>query len=329
MYHDDDYLDGFSAMFGDGRVVFPKRNLPLGAVTVDILNLDEEVLRRLQSASWTLRDEMLAFLSGDYYVTQAGLMNDALKEFFSLLREFPVYRELEWKRMPSMTMLRTNHETRERMQTEGTEEYTETQTWLSHLNDLVPTVKAFRQRTERLLEENFSDITDRTPSGYAKRLSEYYTHVGFEYLFASDALDDEDLHGEEFERQRTEYREVLEREYFPTHFPIAVTYRALSHPKNDGAYLLAEEIFFHDLGSFLALDLMRGFMAGHLPRRCDHCGRWFLLESGYDIRYCENPAPGEAGKTCRQVGAHRKEVRLNGTDEIRAEYMRVSNRLKG
>ena len=29
------------------------------------------------------------------------------------------------------------------------------------------------------------------------------------------------------------------------------------------------------------------------------------------------------------MGAHRKEVRLNGTDEIRAEYMRVSNRLKG
>ena len=44
MYHVDDYLDGFSAMFGDGRVVFPKRNLPLGAVTVDILNLDEAVL---------------------------------------------------------------------------------------------------------------------------------------------------------------------------------------------------------------------------------------------------------------------------------------------
>ena len=52
------------------------------------------------------------------------------------------------------------------------------------------------------------------------------------------------------------------------------------------------------------------------------------MESGYDIRYCENPAPGKPDKTCRQVGAHRKEAHLNGTDEIRAEYSRIANRLK-
>ena len=45
--------------------------------------------------------------------------------------------------------------------------------------------------------------------------------------------------------------------------------------------------------------------------------------------YCENLAPGEPGKPCRQVGAHRKETKLNGTDEIRKEYARVANRLKG
>ncbi len=51
--------------------------------------------------------------------------------------------------------------------------------------------------------------------------------------------------------------------------------------------------------------------------------------NGYDTRYCENPAPEEPDKTCRQVGAHRKETRLNGTVEIREEYTRVTNRLKG
>ena len=51
--------------------------------------------------------------------------------------------------------------------------------------------------------------------------------------------------------------------------------------------------------------------------------------SEFDIRYCEGPAPGEPDKTCRQMGAHRKEARLNSTDKIREEYRRVSNRLKG
>ena len=47
------------------------------------------------------------------------------------------------------------------------------------------------------------------------------------------------------------------------------------------------------------------------------------------VLYCENPAPEESDKTCRQVGAHRKEIRLNGSVEISSEYKRVTNWLKG
>ena len=329
MYHAYDFIDGFSALFGDGSVVFPKRSLPLGAVTVDVLNLDDALLTKLHSAALSLHNEVGAFLSDDYDAAQEAFANSALQDFFSLLTQFPVYRELEINHIPSFELLRSYPDARERMRTKGTEEYTQTRTWLFHLLALVPTIRAFRQKAEKLLDEHFSDVTERTASGYAKRLSEYFTHVGFEYLLASDALEQEDLTGESFERMRKDYRTELEREYFPSHIPIAVTYRTLPHPKSDGDFMLAEEVYFRDVGTFLSLDLMRGFMAGHLPRRCAHCGRWFLLESGYDIRYCEGLAPGEPDKTCRQVGAHRKEARLNSTDKIREEYRRVSNRLKG
>ena len=329
MYHSYDFIDGFSALFGDGSVVFPKRSLPLGAVTVDVLNLDDALLSKLHSAALTLHTEVAAFLSDDYDAAQEAFANNALQEFFSLLTQFPVYRELEMNRIPSFELLRSYPDARERMRTKGTEEYMQTRTWLLHLHALVPTIRAFRQRAEKLLDENFSDVTERTASGYAKRLSEYFKHVGFEYLLASDALEQEDLTDEAFDRMRKDYRTELERAYFPSHIPIAVTYRTLPHPKRDGDFMLAEEVYFRDVGAFLSLDLMRAFMAGHLPRRCAHCGRWFLLESGYDIRYCDNPAPGEPDKTCRQVGAHRKEARLNSTDKIREEYRRVSNRLKG
>lgn len=329
MFHAYDFIDGFSALFGDGSVVFSKRSLPLGAATVDVLNLDDARLSKLHASALTLHNEVAAFLSADYDAAQEAFANSALQEFFSLLTQFPVYRELEMNRIPSFDILRSYPDARERMRIKGTEEYTQTRTWLMHLHELVPTIRAFRQRAEKLLDENFSDVTERTSSGYAKRLSNYFTHVGFEYLFASDALEQEELQDEAFEQMRKDYRKELEREYFPSHIPIAVTYRSLPHPKNDGDFLLAEKVFFRDIGTFLSLDLMRGFMAGHLPRRCAHCGRFFLLESGYDIRYCENSAPGEPDKTCRQVGAHRREARLNSTDKIREEYRRVSNRLKG
>ena len=39
-------------------------------------------------------------------------------------------------------------------------------------------------------------------------------------------------------------------------------------------------------------------------------------------------APGEASKTCRQVGAHRKEKEKIGSDFVRREYSKLYNRLK-
>lgn len=42
-------------------------------------------------------------------------------------------------------------------------------------------------------------------------------------------------------------------------------------------------------------------------RRKD-CGRYFLLTSGHNTRYRNNIASGEINRTCRKMGAHRKEV---------------------
>ena len=329
MYHAYDLLDGFQALFGDGRVVFPNRSLPLGASVVDVLNLSEDDLTRLDTAALSLRFDVLAYLGGDYDATQAGLTNEALASFFSRLSEYPVYRELEQKHRPSISFLRSHSEIRERMRTPGTDEYAVTQAWLERLRSLVSSIREFRKKAEKMLEQGFTKVTERNASGYAKCLSAYYAHAEIQARYLSDALDQTDPEDSDYLRQREDYQRDFAREFFPTLYPIEVAFRTIPHPEKEGVFLLAEEVFFRELNTFLSLDLMRGFAAGHLPRRCEHCGRWFLLENGYDTRYCENPAPEEPDKTCRQVGAHRKETRLNGTAEIRKEYTRVTNRLKG
>ena len=159
LYHTYDFIDGFSALFGDGSVVFPKRSLPLGSVTVDVLNLDEALLTNLHSAALSLHNEVGAFLSDDYDAAQEAFANSALQDFFSLLTQFPLYGELELKRTPSFELLRSYPDARERMRTKGTEEYMQTRTWLFHLLALVPTIRAFRQRAEKLLDEYLSDVT--------------------------------------------------------------------------------------------------------------------------------------------------------------------------
>ena len=72
----------------------------------------------------------------------------------------------------------------------------------------------------------------------------------------------------------------------------------------------------------------RCMAAGNIPRRCHNCGRWFLLVGAYDTVYCRRTAPGETKRTCRQVGAHRKERERNGREFACREYARAYNRLK-
>ena len=48
----------------------------------------------------------------------------------------------------------------------------------------------------------------------------------------------------------------------------------------------------------------------------------------YDTVYCQRIAPGETSRTCRQVGAHRKEKQKNGKELAYREYARAYNRLK-
>ena len=93
--------------------------------------------------------------------------------------------------------------------------------------------------------------------------------------------------------------------------------------------LLAEETQFGELHAFLYTDFYRGLMQGNAPRRCHNCGQFFLLTRGYDTRYCNNIAPNETERTCRQVGAHRVAAKLwAGDTPLSKEYATTINRIK-
>lgn len=91
---------------------------------------------------------------------------------------------------------------------------------------------------------------------------------------------------------------------------------------------MAEQAEFSALSHFLYTDFYRGLITGNSPRRCHNCGRFFLLNRGYNTCYCNNIAPGETAKTCRKIGAHRKAQDLSGATPAQLEYRKVYNRLK-
>ena len=100
-------------------------------------------------------------------------------------------------------------------------------------------------------------------------------------------------------------------------------------PSDGEKIILAEQARFLNLLDFLEVEFFRGLATGNAPRRCRNCGKYFLLTAGYNTCYCNNVAPGETERTCRKVGAHRKEMREKaGRTPEQVEYDRAYNRLK-
>lgn len=93
--------------------------------------------------------------------------------------------------------------------------------------------------------------------------------------------------------------------------------------------IIAERIAFDTIVGFLNSDLFKALAIGHAPRKCHNCGRYFLLSSGYNTCGCNEIDPNDPkGRTCRKVGAHRKEPAKENKSPAEIEYTRAYGRLK-
>lgn len=313
-----DPIDGFVAAFADGNVVLESDSYPVGKFAVDAMLLTEKELRVIRESAFQHHRRISACLE-DRRRKDLLITLDSVR---SLTKLIPGYRELG-----DRAFLRggiSNSEMDALFQPGAYREGTEQ--WLERLSELPRALERFQRCAVNYVDEYLTHLTERTPSAYAGAWYAFQMRLRLEDDVAyGEATEYE---GEGFLRYREWYQDEVRRRYLQTSFDIGVTYKTLPHPKREGESVLAEEVFCEELETFLTLDLIRGFMAGHIPRRCDHCGRFFLLDSGYDIRYCENEAPDAPGKTCSQVGAHSKEQRRSKEDPIIGEYKRVYNRLK-
>lgn len=93
--------------------------------------------------------------------------------------------------------------------------------------------------------------------------------------------------------------------------------------RTDGKSKLCEVYTFNSLGAFLYFDFFNGLSRSCLPKRCDNCRMYFLLEGGKYSSYCERPLKSEPDKTCRDVGARKKYGDKCKTDPVWLAYNRA------
>ncbi len=303
-----DYFDSFTAIFGPKECVLDEKSYPLGYFAVEALEMDRSILRRLEDAVARFKPELEVFLAART-ASSAAVAQQKLDAVWELLDQLPVYKNFSHFHSGSFGLFHAMREYPDRTDdavTSGTEFNRALTYWLDRLERLPGTVDDFTRNTFLLLEVYFEKLPSRSPEAYATAYEKYQSEVRAAYDCNEGEID-KDL------------------DSIALDFPVRLGFKAMS--TKDGGVALGEEFTFEELASFLYTDLYKGMAAGNIPRRCHNCKHFFLAVGGYDTVYCNRIAPGETKRTCRQVGAHRKEKEKN-EKPIHREYFKAYNRLK-
>jgi len=298
--------DQFTVFFHSGRVYIGEKNYPVGQCCVEILNMEESVfdeldqrVREFAPAAWDLLKKKTN--------SAAASAQEKLNAVWDIIFTLPVYRDLNmdydcnYHALENLFTDRGKWAQVQKPHSEGRAMY---QGMIAGLEDFVHDVREFRKQFQIITENYFEKLVRRNAAAYADAYSYFYADM---FTIAANVF------GEDFSQS----------------FTVALDFVPMMHQTNKGEVFIAEKTTFDSLVTFLRTEFYRGLAAGNAPRRCHNCGTYFLLDSGYNTCYCNNVAPGETERTCRKVGAHRKEAREKANrSPARVEYDRAYNRLK-
>lgn len=314
IYYNDHFFERFDVLFGKKSSIVAGEEYPLGYFAAEAMELDAVVFEEIKKLTQQASQEFDMFLTART-ASGAGMAIQALDRAWELVRQLPLYNKIPYREGRGSSVsgivreLRSDEQKLDRMLTVGTAENETLRRWRGMYDRLADDLKRFRYDTDDMLTDYFEELPSRRPEAYA---------AAFEACMASfreiymQTEDDEDL---AYMNQRR------------LNFPVSISF-VVEPDKKTGQPFMAERMTFEDLISFLYMDLYRGMAVGNVPRLCHNCGKWFLAIGAYDTVYCQRIAPGETRRTCRQVGAHRKEKKKNGRELAYREYARAYNRLK-
>lgn len=306
------YINRYTVQFIGKSIKIGEKVLSLGQASTDMMNLNIEYLFKIKKAL----SELLNFFDKKLFCSDVDIneditlaVMDQLNNIAGLISRLPVYENLNIEVFQNIDKRVPENAVNELKQILNPETY-ENKQFVEFILGCVripDDIMAFKESTVAITEIYFERLKKRDANSYA---------VGI-YDFLKDEC----------------VQKILE-DIFPAGFqlrqeqPVMIEYVTMPNPDKQEEYCIAERIEFDNIASFLHLDFYRSLINGRAPRRCHNCGKYFLLENGYNIKYCNGIAPGETKRTCRDVGAHNKEKGKREISPVEAEYKRAYERLK-
>ena len=314
IYYNDHFFEWFDVLFGKKSSIVAGVEYPLGYFATEAMGIDDALLAELKKLAQQASQEFDIFLTART-TSSAGAAIQELDRVWELVRQLPLYNKIPYRESRGSSVggvireLRSDEQKLDRMLTVGMTENEMLRRWHGMYTRLADDLKRFRHDTDDMLTDYFEELPSRRPEAYAAAFEECMASFREIYMQTEDDEDLAHMNGRRL------------------NFPVNISF-VVERDQKTGLPFMAERTTFEDLISFLYIDLYRGIAVGNVPRQCHNCGKWFLAIGAYDTVYCQRVAPGETTRTCRQVGAHRKEREKNGKDFAYREYTRVYNRLK-
>ena len=303
-----------TAQFWKGSVMLGGTKLPLGQVSTDVLNLDLQKLQDLRLKNDKLFRAIVDMLdpTKNLRIGQVTEIQALYNDTVNIILELPLYRHLKLDK-EELNHLLTEPYFKNPMNFERTvktpNHVSETIMKMIKAVCMVPDeMVTFSIYTQFMLTDYFEGLDHRLPESYAVSVYRFFTN-------------------EWVQKDVVKTLESLSTDIYLKSRQVSFEYVTMPDPDDIKKYVVAERLEFHTAAAFLHTDFYRGLIQGNAPRKCHNCGQYFLLTTGHDTCYCNNIAPGETDKTCRKIGAHRKQASTSGKTPAQLEYNKVYNRL--
>ena len=122
---------------------------------------------------------------------------------------------------------------------------------------------------------------------------------------------------------RMDFPENNEIDFFPyPNSPIELNFKLVDADSNADHIQVLEEYTTGSLLMLLKIDFYKALEVGHLIRRCEYCGRVFLLTKRLHTKYCDNPAPDNPQYTCAQMGYRLTRKKEDPGNDPKADSLR-------
>ena len=157
-------------------------SLPLGQITTDILNLDEQVLYRDRKPYLHISKGNAQALLEQKNDSAVFPLQEKLNAVWDVVFDLPFYRDLpmdEWTSRNLFPILFADKEKWMSQLTEGTEGNKMMREFLSRMEYFAESIRNFREQITGMLDFYFEKLPRRNSMAYAEAYASYFTgHEG-------------------------------------------------------------------------------------------------------------------------------------------------------